>query len=357
MVAQPVERVTPATPITQEPKTQISRSSWYRSLANYEKPDRMKAIFQLLNTVVPYIGLWALMAWIIRTGASYWLLVPCVVVASGLLIRIFIFFHDCCHGSFFSSRSANRFWGYVTGLMIFTPFEDWRHHHAGHHATSADLDRRGIGDIWTMTVEEYVAAPLRTRIAYRLFRNPLVLFGLGPPIIFIISHRFTHKGMGPRERTSVMLTNLLLVTVIGAVIWAIGLKSYLLIQVPTMSLASAVGIWLFYVQHQFEDDYWARHDEWDPMRAALEGSSYYKLPKVLQWVTGNIGLHHIHHLRPRIPNYNLQRCFDDIPELQAVEPLTISSSIHCLWMNLWDETERKMISFRALKRRRQHAAS
>lgn len=333
--------------------TPVAQSSWYRSLSKYEKPDRNKAIGQLLNTLVPFFGMWALMAWMINTGVSYWLTLPLILMTAGLLIRIFIFFHDCCHGSFFASRSANRFWGYVCGLLIFTPFEDWRHNHAGHHATSADLDRRGTGDIWTMTVSEYLAAPRRTQIAYRLFRNPLVLFGLGPPIIFILSHRFARKGDGQRERNSVMLTNLLLVAVLGAVIWAMGWRTYLMIQVPTMSLASAVGIWLFYVQHQFEEDYWARHADWDPIRAALDGSSYYKLPKPMQWITGNIGLHHIHHLRPRIPNYNLQRCYDDIPELQQVEPLTFFGSLHCLWMNLWDEQEQRMVSFRAIKKRRQ----
>ncbi len=328
----------------------VPKSSWYRSLSKYEKPSAKKAILQLSNTVVPYIALWIAMIWMIRTGVSYWFTVPCIVVASGLLIRIFIFFHDCCHGSFFASRAANRFWGYVCGVMIFTPFEDWRHKHAGHHATSADLDRRGIGDIWTMTVAEYEAAPRSTKFLYRLFRNPIVLFGLGPPIIFIISHRFPHKGDGARERNSIALTNLLLLAIVGTLIWTIGLRTYLLIQVPTMSLASAVGIWLFYVQHQFEKDYWAPHEEWDPIKAALEGSSYYKLPPLLQWVTGNIGLHHIHHLRPRIPNYNLQQCYDNIPELQAVEPLTFFGSLPCLWMDLWDEKTKRMVSFWALKK-------
>jgi len=333
-------------------KSLIAQSSWYRTLAKYEKPDPRKAVWQLLNTLIPYAALWVVMVWMIRTGVSYWLALPLIVVAGALLIRIFIFFHDCCHGSFFASRTANRIWGYICGVLTFTPYDDWRHKHAGHHATAANLDRRGVGDIWTMTVSEYLAAPLRTRIAYRFFRNPLILFVLGPPLVFIISQRFPDKGHGPRERNSVALTNLALLGILAAAIWTIGWRTYLMIQVPTMGIAGAIGIWLFYVQHQFEKDYWARQEDWDPMRAALEGSSYYKLPKVLQWFTGNIGLHHIHHLRPRIPNYNLQRCYNEIPDLQAVEPLTFGRSLTSLWMNLWDETSQKMVSFRALKKRR-----
>ena len=342
---------------SEKSKTSVSQSSWFRALSKYEKPDPKKAVWQLLNTLVPYLALWAVMIWMIRTGVSYWLTLGVAVVASGLLVRIFIFFHDCCHGSFFPTRGANRFWGYVCGVLTLTPYEDWRHHHAGHHATSADLDRRGLGDIWTLTVDEYFAAPWHTRLIYRAFRNPIVLFVIGSPAMFIIFHRFPQKGAGKRERNSVAITNLALLALLGTAIWTIGWHTYLLIQVPIISIAGAIGIWLFYVQHQFEKDYWARHEDWDPMRAAMEGSSYYKLPKVLQWITGNIGLHHIHHLRPRIPNYHLQRCCDDVPELQtSVETLTFTGSIRCLWMNLWDETEQRMVSFRAAHRRRKLAA-
>ena len=234
----------------------------------YEKPDAPKAVWQLLNTVVPYIALWGVMIWMIRTGVPYWKTIPLIVIASGLLVRIFIFFHDCCHNSFFASRTANKVSGFICGVLIFTPFEDWRHKHAGHHATSADLDRRGIGDIWTMTVSEYLAAPRSKQILYRLFRNPVVLFGLGPPIVFILSHRFAFKGDGPRERRSIAMTNLALVAVLGALFFTIGWRTYLMIQVPTMSLASAVGVWLFYGSNSSRKTT-ARHEEWDPIRAAL----------------------------------------------------------------------------------------
>jgi len=333
-----------------ESKTRSSQPSWLRNLAQFEKPDTKRAIWQLINTFVPYIALWAIMVWIVRTGISYWYAVPCVVLAGGLLVRIFIFFHDCCHGSFFPSRNVNRFVGYICGVLTFTPFEDWRHHHAGHHATSGDLHRRGVGDVWTLTVAEYLAAPKRTRILYRIFRNPLVFLVIGPPLMFLIGHRFTNSSQKKRERDSVALTNLFILAIVAISIWTMGLHTYLLIQVPTMVVASCIGVWLFYVQHQFEKDYWAWHEDWDPIKAALDGSSYYKLPAVLQWLTGNIGLHHIHHLRPKIPNYNLQRCLDTIPELREVEPLTFFGSLHCLWMNLWDEQQQKMVSFRAMKR-------
>ena len=332
--------------------TQVTQSEWYRSLSKYEKPNLRKAIWQLLNTFVPYIGLWILMVWMLRQGISYLFVLPLTVVAGGLLIRIFIFFHDCGHGSFFASRQANRILGTLCGVLAFTPFEDWRRPHAEHHATAGNLDRRGVGDIWTMTVDEYLAAPLSRKITYRFFRNPIVMFVIAPPIIFLITQRLPHKGAGRRERVSVLINDLALLGILFAASKTIGLSTYLLIQMPIMSIAACVGVWLFYVQHQFEDVYWARHENWDPIRAALEDCSYYRLPKVLQWFTGNIGLHHIHHLRPKIPNYNLQQCYDEVPVLQNVEPLTLRTSFKSAFLHLWDEASRKLVSFRAAKRRR-----
>ena len=220
-----------------------------------------------------------------------------------------------------------------------------------HHATVGDLDRRGTGDVYVMTVDEYLAAPKLKRIAYRLFRNPLVMFGLGPASVFLIAHRFSHKGARKRHRFSVYFTNLAIAAIIGVASLTIGFRTYLLVQLPIILIAAAVGVWLFYVQHQFEGVYWARHESWDPMRAALEGASYYKLPKVLQWFTGNIGLHHIHHVRPRIPNYNLQRCYDEVAAMQAVEPLTIRKSLRSLQLHLWDESNQKLVGFRSLRAR------
>jgi omega-6 fatty acid desaturase (delta-12 desaturase) len=265
------------------------------------------------------------------------------------MVRIFILFHDCCHGSFFASRRANTILGYVSGIVTFTPFDDWRYAHNIHHATAGDLDRRGVGDIWTMTKEEYLAAPLRKRLAYRIYRNPFVLFGPGAALLFLFIQRFSTKGAGKRERNSVVLTNLALLVVIAVASLTIGFQTYVLIQLPIILIGGTFGLWLFYVQHQFGNVYWARHDVWDPLRVALEGSSYYKLPKILQWFTGNISLHHIHHVRPNIPNYNLQQCYDDIPAFHAVTPRTIRTSFRSLRLGLYDEKQKKMISFRLLK--------
>jgi omega-6 fatty acid desaturase (delta-12 desaturase) len=332
-------------------KTQAPEPHWYQALSKYEQPNPRKAAWQLLNTLVPYGVLWVLMVCMVHRGYPYWMTLALAMVAGALSIRIFIFFHDCCHGSFFASRRANRILGYVSGILTFTPYEDWRHAHAGHHATSGDLDRRGVGDVWTMTVEEYVAAPKRTRLAYRLLRNPFVMFGLAPTGLSLIIHRFPHKGAGKRERHSVIVTDLAIVAMIVAASLTIDLRTYLVIQLPIMLMGGTAGVWLFYVQHQFEGVHWARHQDWDPMRAALEGSSYYRLPKVLQWFTGNIGLHHLHHVRPGIPNYNLQQCHDDMPALQTVKPLTMRRSLKSLRMHLWDEAEQRLVSFRSLKTR------
>jgi omega-6 fatty acid desaturase (delta-12 desaturase) len=303
----------------------------------------------LVNTFIPYITLWALMAYTVQSGVSYWVTLALAVVAAGLAARIFIFFHDCGHGSFFASRRANTLLGYIAGILTFTPYEDWRHHHGVHHATVGNLDRRGVGDVYTMTVDEYLAAPKLRRLVYRLYRHPLIMFGLGPGFMFLIFYRFAHKKSKSRQRYSVYLTNLAIATIIGAASLTIGFRTYVLVQLPITLIISTLGVWLFYVQHQFDGVYWARHEEWDSIRAALEGSSYYKLPKVLQWFTGNIGLHHIHHVRARIPNYNLQQCYDEVPAVQAVKPLTIRESLKSLRFGLYDEKQKKLTSFRSLQ--------
>jgi omega-6 fatty acid desaturase (delta-12 desaturase) len=272
-------------------------------------------------------------------------------VAGGMIVRIFIFFHDCCHGSFFSSRSANTILGYVSGIATFTSFEDWKYAHNSHHATAGDLDRRGIGDIWTMTKEEYLAASARKRLRYRFYRNPFVLFGPGAALLFLIIQRFPTKGAGKRERRSVLFTNLALLAIIAFAGFTIGFETYLLIQLPIILIGGTLGLLLFYVQHQFESVYWARHQVWEPLKVALEGSSYLKLPKIFQWFTGNIGLHHIHHVRPNIPNYSLQQCYDEVAAFQAVKPITIWTGFSMLRLSLYDEKQKKMINFRSLNAR------
>jgi acyl-lipid omega-6 desaturase (Delta-12 desaturase) len=332
-------------------KLKMSRPAWYQAIGKYAHSNLNKSLWQLLDTFVPYCVLWALMLYTVRHGYPYWITLALAVVAAGFMVRIFILFHDCCHGSFFASRRANTILGYVSGIVTFTPFEDWRYSHNLHHATAGDLDRRGVGAIRTMTKKEYLAAPMRKRLAYRIYRNPFVFFGPGAALLFLFFQRFSSKGAGKRERISVSLTNLALLIIIAVASLTIGFQRYVLIQLPIILIGGALGLWLFYVQHQFENVYWARPDVWDPLRVALEGSSYLKLPKILQWFSGNIGLHHIHHVRPNIPNYNLQQCYADIPAFQAVKPITIRTSFRTLRLSLYDERQKKMVSFRSLQAR------
>jgi omega-6 fatty acid desaturase (delta-12 desaturase) len=332
-----------------EVKTRVVQAAWYRELSIYEKANPRKALWQILNTFIPYIFLWAAMIWVVRSNASLWYLCPLVLLAAGLVVRIFIMQHDCGHGSFLPSHRWNRLFGYLCGIITFTPFDDWKHEHAAHHASAQDLERRGIGDIPTMTTQEYRAAPLGKRIYYRMFRHPFFLFGIGPFIQFVGVHRFPRKRSGKRERRSVLITNIALFALIVVACLTIGWRAYLLIQAPIIAVAASMGVWLFYVQHQYDDVYWEHHENWDPIRAALEGSSYYRLPRILQWFSGNIGLHHIHHLRPRIPNYNLQKCFDEVLELQTPRTLTLLDSLKCVNLHLWDEQTRKMVSFHELQ--------
>ncbi|MCK5676656.1 MAG: fatty acid desaturase [Verrucomicrobia bacterium] len=279
---------------------------------------------------------------------SYWITLALAVPTAGFLVRIFIIFHDCCHSSYFKSSLTNTLVGYCTGILTSTPFRDWGKAHISHHATAGNLDRRGVGDIWTLTVEEYITAPKLKRIIYRIFRHPLFMFGVGPSYVFLVFHRFSQKGIQHKGRLSVYITNLALLALLLLAGQTIGYKTYLLIQLPVTIIAATLGIWLFYVQHQYEEVYWARNDVRDSLKAALEGSSYYKLPKIAQWFSGNIGLHHIHHLNPSIPNYNLQACHDAIQAMQHIEPLGVRKSLKSLRIHLWDEDSRKLISFKAM---------
>jgi acyl-lipid omega-6 desaturase (Delta-12 desaturase) len=324
------------------------KTAWYRSAAKYGRSNLRKSLWQLLDTFIPYCVVWALMLHTVQRGYPYWITLALAVVAAGFMVRIFILFHDCCHGSFFTSHRANTILGYVSGIVTFTPFEDWRYAHNLHHATAGDLDRRGVGAIRTMTKAEYLAAPTRKRLAYRIYRNPFVLFGPGAALLFLFFQRFSSKGAGKRERNSVVFTNLALLLVAGAATCTIGLQTYLLIQLPIIVIGGSLGLGLFYIQHQFENAYWAPHESWDPMKVALEGSSYFKLPKILQWFSGNIGLHHIHHVRPSIPNYNLQQCHDEIPGFQTVKAITLWTSFKSLRLGLYDVKRKQMISFRSL---------
>ncbi len=319
-------------------------------IGSFQKARTGSALRQCVNTLLPYIGLWIAMILLLRRGVPYPVVLAVALVAGAFLVRVFILFHDCCHGCFFPSERANAIVGFLLGVVTFTPYTNWRIGHILHHATSSDLDRRGLGDVWLMTVAEYRDAPWRTRLCYRLYRNPLVMFLLGPLAVFFITQRLPNQSGGRRGLPSVLLTNLAILAVAAGASLAMGFTTYLLIQVSVLFLGGIGGVWLFYVQHDFDGVWWARHEGWSFRRAAFEGSSYYKLPKILQWLSGNIGLHHIHHLRPKIPNYRLQAAYDAIPELREVRPLTIRRSLKSLWLNLWDEEGGRMVSFRSLRR-------
>lgn len=331
--------------------------SWKQAIGKHHEPSLRKSIWQVVNSLIPYLALCGLMIWAL--DVSYWLTLALAVAAAGFMIRLFIIFHDCGHGSFFRSRRANHFWGFVTGVLTFTPYHQWRQKHALHHATSGDLDGRGIGDIWTLTVQEYVEAPRWKRIAYRLFRNPFVLFVLLPLYLLLIHQRFPSRAVGRRERLGVHWTNGAILGVVVLMSLTIGLKAYVLIQLPVMMITGAVGLWLFYVQHQFEGVYWQRRRNWGFTEAALNGSSFYKLPRILQWFSGNIGFHHVHHLSPRIPNYNLERCHQAVPLFRRVKPITLLSSLRAFTYRLWDEQRGKLIGYRHLRdfRRQQGRAN
>lgn len=322
--------------------------SWRTAVARYQQPDVWRSVWQVANSIIPYLLCWYLAYRAL--SVSYWLTLALAVLAGGFLIRIFIIFHDCGHGSFFQSRKANDLVGMVTGFLVFTPYYLWRHEHAVHHATAGDLDRRGMGDVWTLTVAEYRALSRWQQLGYRLYRHPVVMLGLGPLFVFLVSHRFVgRKDARPRERNSVYGLNIALLATLVLMGLTIGLKAYVLVQLPILAVATSVGVWLFYVQHQFEGTYWERHEEWDYVTAALRGSSFYKLPRVLQWFSGNIGFHHIHHLSPRIPNYYLEKCHEENPPFQAIEPVTLWSSFRSLTFRLWDEDQRRLIGFEHLK--------
>ena len=311
-------------------------------LARYQQPSIPRSLWQLANTLVPYMLLWYLLYLSLRF--SYWLTLALSILAAGFMMRTFIIFHDCGHGSLFKSRDANRFIGVITGILTFTPYDHWRHDHAIHHATASNLDRRGTGDVKTLTMEEFQTMPREKRFIYRFVRHPLVMFTFGSFLVFTVFHRFYRPGSGRRERMSVHVTNLALVGMIAGLVALMGWREYLLIQVPVMFFGTSAGVWLFYVQHNFDGTYWERQNRWSFVKAGLSGSSFYRLPAILQWFSGNIGFHHIHHLSSLIPNYNLPSCHRDNPEFQ-VAPLTLRKSMRSLKIRLWDEQNQRMVGF------------
>jgi omega-6 fatty acid desaturase (delta-12 desaturase) len=324
---------------------------WKNLVSKYQKSQTGKSIWQLCNSFIPFVLIWLLMLYAI--DYSYWITLLLAFPASGFTVRLFIIQHDCGHGSFFTSRRANDLCGLFCSIFTLTPYHYWRKRHAVHHASAGNLEHRGVGDIYTMTVNEYLHQSRWGKIKYRLYRNPLILFIVFPTILFLIIYRFpSPRSKNLRDyRRSVYMTSLVIAVLMGLIIWLMGLKAFLLIQLPITVITSSTGTWLFFIQHQFEDTYWTDDKNWDYTYAALAGSSYYKLPKILQWFTGNIGFHHIHHLSPRIPNYMLEKCHKENPEFQkTAKVLTFRTSFKSILLSLWDERQKKLVSFRQMKR-------
>ncbi|QQK77420.1 fatty acid desaturase [Salicibibacter cibarius] len=318
-----------------------------KSVAPFANPNMKSSIMQLVNTILPFLLFWFLAYQ--SLSVSIWLTLALAVIASGFVVRIFIIFHDCTHGSFFKKTKTNRIVGTITGIITHFAFEKWKRSHAIHHATSGNLDKRGTGDIWVMTVEEYANASFWQRLLYRLYRNPIVMFGFGPFYLFILSNRFNRKGAKRKERWNTYVINAFLVAIYTMLIWAVGWQAFLIIQLPILFISGSLGIWLFYVQHQFEDSYFENEEDWDFVKAAVDGSSYYKLPKIMQWITGNIGFHHVHHLSPRVPNYNLEKTHENTPPLQKATTITIASSLQSIRFRLYDESNQTFVSFKEVK--------
>jgi acyl-lipid omega-6 desaturase (Delta-12 desaturase) len=331
------------------------RPEWAVALDPYSRPTAWRTWLDIATSIVPYLALSVVMYFLL--DVSYWLVLAVAIPASGFLLRTFILFHDCTHGSLFESRKANNAWGMGLGLVVMHPFHNWRWHHAAHHGSAGDLDRRGTGDVPTMTVAEWHAASPLKKTGYWLFRHPAIMFTIGPLWSLVIGPRIPPKNGSKKLRRNVHLTNLALLLAIGGICVLIGPLDYLLIQAPTVFLAGAAGVWLFYVQHQFEDVYWENADAWSYEASALEGSSYLKLPQPLQFFTGNIGLHHVHHLNARIPNYNLQAAHDDNEIFHSVPVLTFWDGIKATRLKLWDEERGRLVTFAQARRNARRAPS
>lgn len=321
-------------------------SNWTKIISKYTHSNPIKSWWQIINSSVPYFALWALM--IYSLNYSYWYTLALSIPAAGFLVRIFIIFHDCGHGSFFKSPLLSRVVGIIAGILVFTPYHKWHYQHQVHHQTVGNLDKRGMGDVMTLTVEEYKNKTPRQRLFYRLYRNPFVLLIIAPFFLFTIAQRFPDKRIPRKINLYTHLTTLGLVATVFLVSWIIGFKTFLLIQIPVLYFASIFGVWLFYLQHQFKDVVWERTDKWDYKTIAMQGSSYLKFPKLLQWFSGNIGFHHIHHLSLKIPNYNLEKCLRENPLFQK-EPITFLESLKTVKYRLWDEEKHRLVSFKEVK--------
>jgi omega-6 fatty acid desaturase (delta-12 desaturase) len=319
---------------------------WQKIVMKYNRPSLYKSLWQICNSFVPFVVMCFLMYK--SLVLPYWITLLLILPASGFLIRLFIIFHDCGHGSFFKSKKANDIIGKIMGIMAFTPYYKWHSQHHTHHSTSGNLDKRGVGDVWTMTVDEYLNSSKGKRFIYRAFRNPFTLFTIGPLLMVFYINRVTSKEMTKKEKHNVYFTNIIIVVISVLLSYFIGLKAYLLILLPLILISHSIGLWLFYIQHQFDEVSWERSENWDYKTAAVKGSSFLKLSPVLQWFTGNIGFHHVHHLSSKIPNYNLSKCHYQTGLFKDVKPIRFFATFKALKLNLWDEANRQLISFKKI---------
>lgn len=318
-------------------------SNWTSIIRLYAQPNSVKSWWQVINSFVPYLLLWGLMVYSLKH--SYWLTLALSILAAGFLVRIFIIFHDCGHKSFFKSKKLNNIVGIIAGGFALTPYHKWHYGHLVHHRTVGNLDKRGMGDVMVYTVEEFKNSSKKKQLFYRIYRNPVVMMLIVPLFLFIIVNRFPNKKLTKRINVYVHLTTLALIVIITFVSLLIGFKTFILIQIPVLFFSSIFGVWLFYLQHQFKDVVWERTEKWDYRTIAMNGASYLKYPKILQWFSGNIGFHHIHHLSSKIPNYNLEKCLLENKIFQK-EYLTFFSSFQCMKYKLWDEEKHKLVSFK-----------
>lgn len=314
-----------------------------KNIEKYLKPSLGRSIWQITNTFIPYIGLWILIVY--SLSVSFWLTAFLIILAAGFLVRLFIIFHDCGHGSYFKSQKINRMVGMFFGILAFTPYDKWHNQHMKHHGTVGNLDKRGVGDVWTMTKEEYQASNKSRRLKYRIYRHPLIMFGIGSLYVFLIQNRLTRKEMTRKEKLNVYFTNAALLFIVVAMSLTIGFGTFVIIQLSILYIAAISGLWLFYLQHQYEDVSWFRTKDWNYRTVAMEGSSFVKFPKLLQWFSGNIGFHHIHHLNARIPNYYLNKCYRENKIFKEVKPVTFLLAMKSLRLRLWDEQIQKMVTF------------
>ncbi|MGE6628881.1 fatty acid desaturase [Bacillus sp. NPDC077027] len=328
--------------------TQQQQATLRKQVAKFSGADTKHSIMQLMNTFLPFFALWFLAYF--SLNISYLLTLAFTVIAAGFLTRIFIIFHDCCHQSFFKQKQFNHLFGFITGVLTLFPYLQWQRSHSIHHATSSNLDKRGTGDIWLLTVKEYQEASVWTKIRYRLYRNPFNMFILGPIFVFLLQNRFNVKGARTKERWNTYLTNVTIVLLAVGTCLIFGWQGFLLVQGPIFLISGSLGIWLFYVQHTFEDSYFEEDEHWNYVQAAVEGSSFYKLPKLLQWLTGNIGYHHVHHLSPRVPNYKLEVAHEQSEPLKNVPTITLKSSLESMKFRLWDEDLKAFVTFKEARK-------